>query len=414
MNRPQKSGETHKTRYVEFSVCGTPLQGETHPLAQPLNPREPVAGLYLHTPFCFHKCHYCDFYSIVDPTDPAQDRQTQFVDALIAELTQAASVTPLRPRTIFVGGGTPTLLREPLWERLLSTLRELGVLQDVREFTVEANPETVSPSLLRLLADGGVNRLSIGAQSFDPTLLKMLERWHEPASVGRAVAMARDAGIGEVNLDLIFAIPGQTRALLDTDLNAALALEPTHLSCYSLIFEPNTAMTQRLRMGQIAPAEEDLERAMYAQVIERLDAAGFAHYEISNWARTTPCAHNLVYWHNENWLGCGPSAASHIEGHRWKNVPHLGKYIDGTPLPPTMDHERLDADRHIGEALMLALRLREGAPLTWLAQHLPPQDSRHTVINELIGLGFLERTDTHLRLTHQALFVADSVIAKLL
>lgn len=349
----------------------------------------------------------------------------------MAELHHWARKTTLRPATIFIGGGTPTLLRPELWQRLLATLTDLGILESAREFTVEANPETVTPELLRLLHQGGVNRLSIGAQSFDPLLLKALERWHEPANVARAVAAARDAGFDNLSLDLIFAIPGQTMAMLDADLDQALALEPDHLSYYGLTYEPNTAMTQRLRMGQFQPAPEELERDMYARLLDRLDAAGFEQYEISNWARRAPrlagdasggkcpsrdnrCRHNLAYWKNANWLGMGPGAASHVEGRRWKNQPHLGGYLAATDQPPVVDDETLPAEQRIGELLMLGLRLRQGVTLDWLAQNLPADDPRHQTIYELIGLRMLQRTADSLRLTRAGLFVADAVIARLL
>jgi oxygen-independent coproporphyrinogen-3 oxidase len=334
----------------------------------------PFAGLYMHIPFCFHKCHYCDFYSIVD----SRDRQGWFTEALIAELTNRAADGGLRPETVFVGGGTPTLLRADLWRRLLERMAELGVLDRVREFTVEANPETLSDELLDVLAAGGVNRLSIGAQSFDPALLKTLERWHEPASVERAVSAARRAGIEDVNLDLIFAIPGQTMAGLDADLDRALLLAPTHLACYSLIFEPGTPLARKQQQGRIEPASETHEGAMYERVIDRLDEAGFEQYEISNWARRPKgherdsyrCRHNLLYWHNANWLGVGPSAASHRSGRRWKNIAHLGAYIAQAPNPTVVDDETLAPDQQIGEQLMLALRTMDGITLDWLDRTL--------------------------------------------
>ena len=302
----------------------------------------------------------------------------------------------------------------------------LGVLDHVGEFTVEANPETVSPDLMRRLVAGGVNRVSIGAQSFNPALLKTLERWHDPASVARAVATVRDAGIDNVNLDLIFAIPDQTPTMLDADLDRLLELEPDHVSCYSLIFEPDTALTTKLAREKSRALDEDLERAMYERVIDRLAAAGFEHYEVSNWARGkletrnsklewgNRCAHNLAYWTNRNWLGLGPAAASHVNGRRWKNQPHLLRYISESPRPPTMDHEQLDADASRGEQLMLRLRLLEGAPLNWLNALLPPDDPRRATIEELTDIGMLERTATHLRLTRRGLFVADTVLGKLL
>ncbi len=321
----------------------------------------------------------------------------------------------IQPRTIFVGGGTPTLLVAPLWSRLLETMRSQGVLDAVEEFTVEANPETVSTPLMEVLAAGGVNRISIGAQSFNPTLLKTLERWHDPASVAAAVRAVRDSGINDINLDLIFGIPGQTLAMLEADLNAALALQPTHLSCYNLTYEPNTAMTQRLKLGRFEPIDEGLERDMYALVMQKLQVHGYEHYEISNWSVPgKPCRHNLLYWSNRNWIGLGPSAASHVDGHRWRNVPHLGRYLSAHPEPPVENHEHLPPDRAIGEQLMLSLRMRRGIPLSWLARHVPGDDPRHEAISEMMDLGLLEKTRTHLRLTDTGLFVADAVTARLL
>ncbi len=458
------------------------IQAPTPP--QQVGPQS-IHSLYLHVPFCFHKCHYCDFYSLVEPKDKP-DRQDQFTDALIAELNHLANQHTLKPKTIFVGGGTPTLLRTNLWSRLLESMQQLGLLDNLTEFTVEANPETVTPDLIHTLAAGGVNRISLGAQSFNTDQLKTLERWHDPDSVPKAVDMLADAGITNFNLDLIFAIPHQTLDQLDQDLDAALALNPTHLSCYSLIFEPNTPLTQKMKMGRISPVGEELEKQMYAHIIQRLDNEGFEHYEISNWARrnsgiedqesgieedqisTSPnavserseaagalqntapsnpgpsppnsapsaqhsdlspspdtrhpipdtrslrCQHNMAYWTNQNWLGLGPAAASHLNGKRWKNLPNLGKYIQHAPTPPTTDHEQLPPKQHIGELIMLGLRLRQGLTLNWINQHIPQNDPRQTTINELIDIHMLERTHTHLRLTPQGLFLADSIIAKLL
>ncbi|MEM1212920.1 MAG: radical SAM family heme chaperone HemW [Planctomycetota bacterium] len=392
-----------------------------------------VRGLYLHLPFCFHKCHYCDFFSVVEQ---GTDRQEIFTETLLAELEHHARAGQLQPETVFVGGGTPTLLRPELWGRLLSAMDRWGVLGRVEEFTVEANPETVSTGLMQRLVDGGVGRVSIGAQSFDRGLLRVLDRRHNPESVGRAVRLCRDVGIKSVSLDLIFAVPGQSLDRLHHDLDAALALEPDHLSTYGLTYEPRTALTARLHAGQVTPVPEDDERRLYEALIERLEDAGFVQYEVSNWARPRAgedgglavCRHNLLYWTNENWLGLGPSAASHVAGHRWRNVPNLARYLSGeAPVaegwacwsPPTEDHERLGPDERVGEHLMLGLRLRQGVPKSWIDQHIEPGSRRHDEIDELIGLGMLEwfgdsGADRHLRLTGRGLFVADTVLARLL
>ena len=398
-----------------------------------------VDALYLHLPFCFHKCHYCDFYSVVDaPGAAADDRQAAFTDALVAELNLHLETVPLRPTTVFAGGGTPTYLRPDLWGRLLDTLRRGGVLDRVIEFTVEANPETVTPELMHQLAAGGINRVSIGAQSFDRASLKALERWHDPENVGRAVQLSREAGINNVSLDLIFAIPGQTLDMLDRDLDRLLELAPDHLSTYGLTYEPRTALSARLRVGRVTPVDEDTERAMHERLIDRLEAAGYEHYEISNWARRKSevgsrkseveshpsdfrlptsdlrCAHNLAYWHNRNWLGVGPSAASHVDGHRWRNAPSLASYLQHAPRPVVEDVEFLPAERRVGETLMLRLRLAEGVAWNWLEANVPPDDERWRAIDEMIGIGMLERAAGFLRLTRRGRFVADSVIAKLL
>jgi len=396
-------------------------------------PAPTLHALYLHLPFCFHKCHYCDFYSVVEPDGQAADRQRQFTDALIAEIRtradQAPPQQPLSPTTLFAGGGTPTYLRPELWQALLATLGDTGLLgAQTTEFTVEANPETVTPQLMHLLAAGGVNRISIGAQSFDRTSLKALERWHDPESVPRAVQMCRDAGITNFSLDLIFAIPGQTLAMLDADLDALLALQPTHLSTYGLTYEPNTPLTAKLRVGQVQRADEDLERDMYDLVLTKLEAAGYEHYEISNWAKKEDtqagpehresldrrCQHNLAYWHNLNWLGVGPSAASHIAGHRWRNAPNLTRYLQDSPQPPIIDHEYLDPAAHFGERIMLGLRLREGIDHEWFTHHEHCKPHHRETADELTRLGLLEVVDGRLRLTRRGLFVGDAVIAKLM
>ena len=437
----------------------------------------PPAAVYLHLPFCFHKCHYCDLYSVVDDPRPAapvgpppgpdsgsppgphparpdrvdvaepppplpppapRDRQPAFTRAIIAELDTAArrlraAGTPPRPSTVFAGGGTPTFLRPNLWARLLDTLHAGGWLDDATEFTVEANPETVTEPLMQQLADGGVNRVSIGAQSFSPSSLAALERWHRPESVARAVTACRAAGIDNLSLDLIFAVPGQTLAMLDNDLDRLLELKPDHLSTYGLTYEPQTPLAARLRVGRVTPVGEDLERAMYERVLERLAAAGFAHYEVSNWARVDPagrrdfrCRHNLTYWNNGDWLGFGPGAASHAAGVRWRNRPNLDAYTawwgtdantpprPGTPGPPLEDVERLDADDRVGERFMLGLRLREGLDEAWIDAHVPPTHRRAAALEELTGLGLLESRGRRRRLTPRGLMVADSVIAKLL
>ena len=373
-------------------------------------------GLYVHVPFCVHKCHYCDFYSLVE-TGP-ESRRPAFTERLVEEIEAAAPRISSPLKTIFVGGGTPTLLAPDLWARLLAAIRTHLSLEPGLEFTVEANPDSLEPALLDVLVRGGVNRLSIGAQSFDPRLLSVLERRHDPANVRRAVRLARAAGITNINLDLIFGIPGQDLDTWLADLEAALSLEPLHLSCYGLMYEPNTPLTARMRSGAIRRVDEDLEALMYETTIDRLHDAGFEHYEISSWARSgRACAHNLLYWRNESWWPLGPGAAGHVNGVRWKNVPRLSDYLGVRPLPPITGVEQLDQDGTVGEILMLGLRLTEGIGETQLRMLLAsgsrgPQ--RAGAIERQVAEGLLERRDGFLRFTRQGLLLADTVLAELL
>lgn len=382
-----------------------------------------MRSLYIHVPFCFHKCHYCDFYSLVDP----RDRQPAFVERLIRELGALAPWAASGPlETIFVGGGTPSLLRVDLWERLLESLHhrfDLSLMGSRRgEFTVECNPETVSPELARVLAAGGVNRVSLGAQSFNLRHLQTLERWHDPENVGKAIGEVRAAGIERVSVDLIFAIPGQTLEDWRADLDQAVALGVTHLSCYNLTYEPNTAMTARLRRGEFAPADEDLEIAMLDQALETTRAAGLRRYEISNYAVAgQECRHNLAYWRQEQWLAAGPSASAHVGGHRWKNIPRLDDYLggdDGAGFAPIIDHEAPNARRALQERIMTGLRLAEGleaAEMLRRAEALAgPGHSLKSSVRRWQDTGHLTIVGDRWQLTDSGFLVADGIARDLM
>ena len=406
--------ETNELRLNQFSDADAPVQTPAsiaHLLPTPDAP--PHISLYLHIPFCFHKCHYCDFYSIVDD----RDRQLQFAQRMADEI-RATAASPLPPiRTIFVGGGTPTLLAPHPWSIILDALHQNLDLSACIEFSVEANPETLAqppgPELLTLLQSRGVNRLSIGAQSFNTDHLKTLERWHDPDNVPRAVQAARAAGIDNINLDLIYAIPHQTLDQWTDDLRAALALSPNHLSCYALTFEPNTPLTTKRDLGRIAPADHDLEAAMFQHTIDHLTAAGYEQYETSNFAQPNHrCQHNLAYWLNDSYLALGPSASGHLAGTRWKNTPHLGKYIASTGLSPVIDLETLSPEDSIGEQLMLRLRLTEGIPLQWIKDNVSAP--RRQTLDRHAASGLIQYTDTHLTLTRPGQLLANTIIQDLI
>jgi len=315
----------------------------------------------------------------------------------ISAITPHAGGLPLE--TIFVGGGTPSLLGAAKWERLLGCLGDVFDLslmtakggsrarstdQDGEngrsadavvegEFTVECNPESATPELMAVLAAGGVNRVSVGAQSFDLRHLKTLERWHNPDNVFRAIEAARAAGIARQSLDLIYAVPGQTLDEWVNDVRLGLSAGTTHLSCYNLTYEPNTAMTARLKAGQFQPIDEELEIAMFEATHAELTARGLERYEVSNYAVPGhECRHNMGYWRQEQWLAAGPSASGHVYasgdriegGYRWKNTPRLGDYLAGDAgaawYSPLADLEAPDPARAVRERIMTGVRLAEG------------------------------------------------------
>lgn len=383
------------------------------------NPHLRARSLYIHIPFCSHKCHYCDFYSIVD----TQDRQTAFTDRLVRELAAIAPMAaPLD--TIFVGGGTPSLLRPDLWQRLLAALHDrfdlAAITAGTGEFTVECNPETVTPELMGVLSAGAVNRVSMGAQSFDRRHLATLERRHDPERLPLAAATARDAGVRRLSVDLISAVPGQTVDEWDRDLRAALALGTEHLSAYTLTYEPGTAMTARLARGEFAKASEDLEADMYEHTLTTLRAHGLDRYEVSNFARPgAECRHNLAYWRSDAWLAAGPGAAGHLLGHRWKNTPRLDDYLalDDRGFAPLSEFEEPDPRRALMDRLLAGVRLREGldarAALRDAAQ-LNAEPALRAAADAMSATGWLTERDWRWSLTDAGFLFADRVAAELI
>jgi oxygen-independent coproporphyrinogen-3 oxidase len=374
--------------------------------------RHRARGLYVHVPFCFHKCHYCDFYSFVD----REGRTGEYLAQVARDVEWTAARVEGEIETVFVGGGTPTLLSAEELRAFAAQIRRFPLARDV-EWTVEANPETIDLEKARVLADAGVNRVSIGAQSFDPRHLKTLERWHDPANVARAAGYLREAGIANFNLDLIFGIPGQTLEDWRDDLRRALEIGPEHLSCYGLTYEPNTAMSKRLELGQFEPCDDALEAEMYEATRDMLRAAGFTQYEVSNYARTgRECRHNLVYWRNEPWWAIGPSASGYIAGHRFKVVPRLGDWLGRAEggTAPVVDHERPDERRNTSEALMLGLRLAEGISREVEARAVALEPSRTQVFAQAIADGMLERADDRLRFTERGMMLANETLEKLI
>ncbi|MBM4110359.1 MAG: radical SAM family heme chaperone HemW [Phycisphaerae bacterium] len=372
------------------------------------------AGAYVHVPFCFHKCHYCDFYSFVD----TKDRQDAYVERLLAEARTMAELVHEPLQTLFVGGGTPTLLADDRLRRLLGGLREALPWADGAEWTVEANPETVTAAKAQALASCGVNRVSMGAQSFQPELLRQLERHHEPASVARAMGLLRNAGIERLNIDLIFAIPTSTLAQWQDDLAQALKFAPDHLSCYGLVYEPGTPLRARLEAGGVERLDEELEASMVEHTVDTLAAAGYHHYEISNWAKPgQECRHNILYWQNGEWIALGPSASGHAAGLRWKNVALLQEWLDGGPWPPVRSVESLDEDGRIGEAFLMGLRLLDGMEAQRVRELLARGSraaQRQAALDAAVARGDMMWTDGRLRFSERGVLTSDSVLRDLL
>jgi oxygen-independent coproporphyrinogen-3 oxidase len=317
--------------------------------------------LYVHLPFCAHRCGYCDFVTLVG----RGDQHGTYADAVLAELRLERELLAPRVETVFIGGGTPTFTEPGALARLLSALPEAA------EKTVEANPETITPALGALLREHGINRISLGAQSFRPHLLSVLERVAQPDTVRQAFYHLRNAGFDNISLDLIYGIPGQTAADLDADLDDALALGPEHLSCYELEAKPGTRFTHA--HGEELARQADAMETYFGVVVERLTAAGYRWYETANFCRAPSLAggrdlrsrHNLAYWRGRDYVGVGIGAVSTIDGMRWTNAPRLAPYIValGRGERPQRTHEPLPDETRARERVMLGLRLDEPVEL---------------------------------------------------
>jgi oxygen-independent coproporphyrinogen-3 oxidase len=396
----------------------TPLLSSTPPLTPAALADVSVPGLYLHVPFCFHKCHYCDFYSI---TRQGEQRMTRFVELLLreAELWTANPGPRVQPKTIFFGGGTPSLLPLDQMKRLINGLRQRFDLSAAEEWTVEANPATVSLEYCAMLREAGVDRISFGAQSFNRGDLATLERHHDPADVPRSIELARAAGFERVNVDLIYGIPGQDLASWRESLEAAIALGTPHVSCYDLTYEPNTPMAVKKRLGIVRAVDERLELEMFHHARRRLTEAGLPPYEISNYARPgEECRHNLLYWTGGSYVGLGPSAASHVAGHRFKNRAHLGEWeraVEWSQLP-VIEHELLPPRRRAGELAMLMLRLMRPIDFADFAARsgFDARDIFADPLDRFARAGLLVIDQQGFALTERGLAVADAVAAELL
>jgi oxygen-independent coproporphyrinogen-3 oxidase len=367
-------------------------------------------GLYVHIPFCHSECTYCDFYR-VSYRDRAGD---DFLSALDLELQTLPS--RLHPRTVYIGGGTPSSLREPQLERLLGMLAPFTA--GACEFTCEVNPRSATEAKIELLARAGVSRVSFGAQTFDAEALRLLGRRHGPEDISRVHRLLRRK-IRSISFDLIFALPGQSLESWARDLRLALELEPDHLSLYSLIYEPETPLTRAVERGEQVPVPDEREREMLLLAVRCAAAAGLHRYEVSSYARPGhESAHNRAYWLQHDYIGVGPGACTTLGALRYTNIRSLDAYVQGllsAGLPPRQE-ERLSRVDQVNEMILLRLRMAEGLPLAEFEARAGTSLDSYSggSVASLLQGGFLSVEQGAVRLTEAGLCVADEVISQLL
>jgi len=377
-------------------------------------------SLYLHIPFCRRKCLYCDFYSVEAP-----DLVEGFLSALLREIALAAADRSDRAvATVYLGGGTPSLLTPSQLAAVLAAVRRHFAVREDAEISLEANPGTLTADRLRELRRLGINRLSLGVQSFHDPLLRLLGRIHDRADALQAVALARAAGFENLGLDLILAIPGQRLAEWEADLRLALGLAPEHLSAYSLTLEPRTPLGRLVAAGSLAPTPPEEEAAMLERTAELLAAGGYHHYEVSNYARPGfACRHNLTYWSHADYLGLGPSAHSFRReadwngARRWWNVADLELYCARLERgePPVAGEERLGPPELLAEGIFLGLRRGE-LDLAALQTRFgwSPAETPGGILGQLAAEGLATRDGGRLRLTPAGRLLADEIARRLL
>ncbi len=385
-------------------------------------------SLYVHIPFCRSKCAYCDFNSYAGQEEliPA------YVEALLREAA-AWSGAGRTIETLYLGGGTPSLLPLPEMERLIDGLRRRFAVAAEAEVSLEANPESVDLPYLRGLCDLGVNRLSLGVQSFDDEELRFLGRIHTAAEAEAAYGTTRQAGFENVSLDLIFGLPGQRLRRWRRSLEKALALAPEHLSLYALTVEEGTPLARSVAEGEVPEPDPDTQAETYSWSEERMTAAGYEHYEISNWAQPgRRCRHNVTYWRNRPYLGLGAGAHSYLAGWRFANTSLPGRYVelvgetrpsdghgavtDPSRMPQVTSLERLDEQTEMADTLILGLRLTDGVALEAFRERFGVElDERYSQeIADLTALGLLETGEGHLRLTERGRLLANEAFQRFL
>lgn len=373
-------------------------------------------GIYIHIPFCKSRCIYCGFYSTTN-----KELKERYVDALIREIHMrkddfarlGTSLSPSSTSTVYFGGGTPSSLSVCDIERIVGAL-ESTFNGTPSEVTLEMNPDDVTEDYIKAVRQMGINRISMGIQTFDDSRLQFIRRRHNASQAEKAVMTIREEEIHNVSIDLMFGFPNQTMDEWVTDIDKAIALHPTHISAYSLMYEEDTPLFRMLQKGEINQIDDETSLAMYTELINRLTANGYEHYEISNFAMPGyRSVHNSSYWHDTPYLGFGAAAHSYNKDTRSWNIPDLKKYIESIEngvLPS--ESEVIDADTHYNDLITTALRTREGLNL----DDLPQKYREYALVNarKSISEHLLEATDSHIRLTREGLFVSDMVMSELI
>ena len=377
----------------------------------------PTFHAYVHVPFCRVRCGYCDFNTYT-ATELNGYPQTAFLSHLRSEIALSlAQVGRRELQTVFFGGGTPTLLPANELVEALSILVESFGLAEGAEVTTEANPDTVDEAYLLALKAGGFNRVSFGMQSAVPEVLAVLDRTHNPDSVAKNVELAKLLGF-QTSVDLVYGAPGETMVQWQQSVEAALEMNPDHISAYALIIEPGTKLARQIASGERPSPDEDLQADKYEWLDARFSEAGYNWYELSNWSRSSENSsrHNIAYWEGQDWWGFGPGAHSHVSGNRWSNVKHPSNYANllGENKIPSTDLEELSETEMLEERAMLGLRLRTGLDLG-VVRKLNPESSKP--ISELVADGLLDGREAlqgRAVLTLKGRLLADLVLLKVL
>jgi len=370
--------------------------------------------LYIHVPFCIRKCNYCSFVSY----RYTEENVSAYLSAIKKELSWRANRE--RVRSIYFGGGTPSLLSAEYIGGVMSTIRSSFVVDESAEITIEANPGTVNTAYLKALKELGINRLSLGVQSMNDSELELLDRIHTAAEAREAVKLARISGFANLSLDLIYGLPGQTLRAWQNTLDKVIEMKPDHLSLYSLSLEPETTMWKSIKEKSIPDIDPDVSADQYEYAEDLLSTHNYRHYEISNWARQgMECRHNIAYWQNSPYLGAGVAAHSHLNGHRLANTSGIDKYLaafsDNLLPVPELDEE-LSQELQLAETVILGLRLCKGIQVDDIQKRFGIDMLEHykQQITELVEFGLLECVDGRILLTRRGRLLSNEVFLRFL